>query len=68
MHTFPDFVEWAGGTRKAARLLNTSAAKVSRVKTGAQPLDVALAKVCEMASDGRYRAADLLGLTTDKAA
>ncbi len=70
MHTFPDFVAWAGGTRKAARMLATSAAKVSRIKTGAQPLDVPLAMACERATDGRYLAADLLGLTTtpDKAA
>ena len=64
MHTFRDFVEWAGGTRKAARLLNTSAARVSRIKTGVQPLGVDLAKACQSASGGRYRAADLLGLTT----
>lgn len=70
MHTFKDFVEWAGGTRKAARLLCTSAAKVSRIKTGAQPLDITLAKACEQASNGSYIAADLLGLTTtsDRAA
>ena len=70
MHTFVDFVAWAGGTRKAARLLNTSAPKISRIKTGVQPLDVDVAKAAERASDGRYLAADLLGLTTsnDKAA
>ena len=64
MHTFPDFVAWAGGTRKASRLLATSAAKVSRIKTGAQPLDVQLAMACERVTEGRYLAADLLGLTT----
>lgn len=68
MHTFQDFIEWAGGTRKAARLLAASASKVSRIKTGVQPLDVNLARECERASEGRYRAVDLLGLTTDKAA
>ena len=63
MYTFQDFVAWAGGTRKAARLLGTSPARISRVKTGLRELDVKLARECEQASGGLYLAAEMLNLT-----
>lgn len=55
MSTFQDFVVWAGGTRRAARQLDTSAARVSRIKTGKQPVTPALAEKIEQVSHGLFK-------------
>ncbi|MDE2473290.1 MAG: hypothetical protein KGL35_32435 [Bradyrhizobium sp.] len=64
MKSFCDFVQWAGGVRKAAALIGRSPATVSRVSNGLQTLELEVAREVERVSEGRYRAADLLGLNT----
>ena len=63
MNTLQDFVEWAGTQRKAAQLAGLHDSTFSRVLAGRVALTVAVAKRIEQATDGRYLAADLLGLS-----
>ena len=63
MHTLNDFVGWAGTQRKAAELAGLHESSFSRILSGRTALTVAVAKRIEQATDGRYLAADLLGLT-----
>jgi DNA-binding transcriptional regulator YdaS (Cro superfamily) len=53
--SFSDFVEWAGGTRRAALQLNLSPSRVSRLKLGRQPLTADVAERCEQVSRGLFK-------------
>ena len=55
MDTFQDFVNWAGGTRRAALQLGTSAARVSRIKNNRQPVTPAIAEKIEQVSHGLFK-------------
>lgn len=55
MNTFRDFVKWAGSTRKAAELLDTSASTVSRLATGQQRMTADVAEQVEQVSGGAFR-------------
>lgn len=63
MHTLHDFTAWAGSQRKAAHYAGVHESSFSRILSGRAALTVAVAKRIERATDGRYLAADLLGLT-----
>lgn len=64
MQTLQDFISWAGSQRKAAELLGIDETKLSRIKTGKVRRWGDIAIAIEQATGGRYRAADLLGLTS----
>lgn len=55
MQTIQDFVSWAGGTRKAARQLGISAPRMSRIKTGKQPVTPEIAQRVESVTQGLFR-------------
>ena len=60
MNSFQDFVNWAGGTRRAAKQLGTSAARVSRIKNSKQPVTPEIAAQCEHVSHGLFRKEKIL--------
>lgn len=60
METMHDFCKWAGSQRHAAELLGVDESTVSRALR-ARP-SIRLAKRAEEVSDGKFRAAALLGL------
>lgn len=64
MKTFPDFVAWAGTQKRAAELLDVSESLVSRILSGERPLLPEHAVAAERASDGLYRADELLPTVT----
>ena len=66
--TIEDVIAWAGSARRLAELIGIHETRLSRIRRGHAKRWAAEALAIEHASDGRYRAADLLGLTTDKAA
>ena len=59
--SFSDFVEWAGGTRRAALQLDLSPSRVSRLKLGRQPLPAEVAEKCEQVSRGLFKKERVLG-------
>lgn len=68
MSTFQDFVTWAGGTRRAAKQLGTSAAKVSRIKNNRQPVTPAIAERVEEVSHGLFKKERVLWPSKNEAA
>lgn len=60
MKTFADFVEWAGTQKRAAELAGMSESLVSRILSGERPLLPEHAARIERATDGLYRADELL--------
>ncbi len=65
-----DVIAWAGSARRLAALIGVHETRLSRIRRGHAKRWATEALAIEHASAGRYRAADLLGLTTptDKAA
>lgn len=68
MRLYNEAIEHLGKPRKAAKSLGVSYALLYLIASGRKQLTLRVAKEIERATEGRYRAADLLGLTTDKAA
>lgn len=60
MHSFRDFCAWVGSQRKAAKKLGVDESTVSRACKVGPSLD--LAREAERVSEGRFRAAVMLGL------
>lgn len=60
MTTFKDFVEWSGSLEAAGAHLGLSPSMVSLVRSGKRPLLPAYAAKAEAASEGNFRAEDLL--------
>lgn len=60
MTSFLDFVAWAGTQRRAAELIGISESMVSLILSGKRPLLPKHVIRIERASDGLFRADDLL--------
>lgn len=60
MASFADFVGWAETQRRAAEMLGLSESMVSLILSGRRPLQPQHAIRAERASEGLYRADDLL--------
>ena len=61
---FDEAVASIGSDRQVARAIGRSGSLVSLIRTGERRLTLDVARAIEEATHGRFRAADLLGLTT----
>jgi DNA-binding transcriptional regulator YdaS (Cro superfamily) len=61
MQTFTDFCEWAGSQRQAAVLLKVHESTISRACKDGPSIE--LARAAQEASEGKFEAAQLLGLS-----
>lgn len=66
--TFLRLIDEAGGVPAAAKVYDVPAPTLYCVRNGTRRMGRALAELLQSRTGERYRAADLLGLTTDKAA
>lgn len=60
MTTFPDFVAWVGTQKAAGELIGLSESMVSLIVNGKRPLLAAHAIAAERASNGLFKADDLM--------
>ncbi|MDE2467400.1 MAG: hypothetical protein KGL35_01290 [Bradyrhizobium sp.] len=58
-----DFISWAGTARRAAALIGVDETRLSKIRRGRAKRWAHEALAIERATSGRFRAADLLGLS-----
>ena len=68
IHLLQAFVAECGGKRQAAEKANLGYELLRKMVRGERSVSLTSARRIERASQGRYRAADLLGLDTGKGA